>query len=49
MGVGGMGLLPSPYFVNDNHSHNDNHSQLSDFPNFVSENHSHLLVKLSKL
>jgi hypothetical protein len=44
-----MGLLPSTYFVNENHSHNDNHSQLADFPNFVSENHSHLLVKLSKL
>jgi hypothetical protein len=30
-----MGLLPSPYFVNENHSHNDNHSQLADFPNFA--------------
>lgn len=30
-----MGLLPSPSFVNDNHSHNKNHSQLSDFPNFA--------------
>ena len=30
-----MGLLPTPYFVNENHSHNDNYSQLFDFPNFT--------------
>jgi hypothetical protein len=30
-----MVLLPSPYFVNENHSHNDNYSQLADFPNFA--------------
>jgi hypothetical protein len=41
MGGRGYGAPAYPYFVNENHSHNDNHSQLSDFPNFVSENHSH--------
>jgi len=47
---GGRGGAPAlPYFVNDNHSQNYNHSQLADLPNFTSENHSHLLGKLYKV
>ena len=49
MGVGWHVAPALPYFVNDNHSQNYNHSQLADLPNFTSENHSHLLGKLSKL
>jgi len=36
----GESLLPTAYYVNENHSHNETHSHLGVPP--VNENHSHL-------
>ena len=38
----GESLLPTAYYVNENHSHNETHSHLGVPP--VNENHSHLEV-----